>query len=58
MYAGTFWEWATFIGTIGLFCAMLFLFVRLLPVIAIFEMRELVSPAATHAVEGSHESAR
>jgi molybdopterin-containing oxidoreductase family membrane subunit len=44
MYAGTLWDWSMFIGTIGLFCAMLFLFVRLLPVIAIFEMRELVKP--------------
>jgi molybdopterin-containing oxidoreductase family membrane subunit len=37
------WDWATFIGTIGLFVALLFLFLRLLPMISIFEMRELVS---------------
>jgi molybdopterin-containing oxidoreductase family membrane subunit len=43
MYAGTMWDWATFIGTIGLFVALLFLFLRLLPMISIFEMRELVS---------------
>ena len=42
MYAGTIWDWATFIGTIGLFLALLFLFIRLLPMISIFEMRELV----------------
>lgn len=42
MYAGTFWDWSTFFGSLGLFFAMLFLFVRFLPMIAIFEMRELV----------------
>jgi molybdopterin-containing oxidoreductase family membrane subunit len=31
------------VGTIGLFFALLFLFIRVLPMIAIFEMRELVS---------------
>jgi len=43
MYYPTIWDWATFIGTIGLFVALLFLFLRFLPMISIFEMRELVS---------------
>jgi Ni/Fe-hydrogenase subunit HybB-like protein len=43
MYAGTVWDWATFIGSIGLFLALLFLFLRFLPMISIFEMRELVA---------------
>ena len=42
MYSGTIWDWATFLGTIGLFLSLLFLFIRLLPMISIFEMRELV----------------
>jgi molybdopterin-containing oxidoreductase family membrane subunit len=42
MYIPTFWDWSTFIGTLGLFTALMFLFIRLLPVISIFEMRELV----------------
>jgi molybdopterin-containing oxidoreductase family membrane subunit len=42
MYYPTFWDWATYIGTIGLFFALLFLFLRFLPVISIFEMRTLV----------------
>jgi len=42
-YAPTFWDWATFIGTIGLFLMLVFLFVRALPVISIAEMRELVA---------------
>lgn len=47
MYAGTFWDWSLFVGTLGLFFAMLFLFVRFLPMIAIFEMRELVPGNST-----------
>jgi molybdopterin-containing oxidoreductase family membrane subunit len=43
MYYPTFWDWSTFIGTIGLFFALLFLFIRFLPMISIFEMRELVA---------------
>jgi molybdopterin-containing oxidoreductase family membrane subunit len=42
MYYPTFFDWATFAGTIGLFLALLFLFLRFLPVISIFEMRTLV----------------
>jgi len=43
MYAGTRYDWAIYIGTIGLFLALLFLFIRVLPVISIFELRELVA---------------
>jgi len=45
MYVPTFWDWATYAGTIGLFVLLLFLFVRFMPVISIFEMRTLVEPA-------------
>ena len=43
MYSGTFWDYATLAGSIGLFLALLFLFIRFLPVISIFELRELVA---------------
>ena len=42
MYYPTFWDWATFTGSIGLFLALLFLFIRFLPVISIFEMRQIL----------------
>lgn len=42
MYSPTMWDWATYIGTIGLFFTLIFLFVRVLPAISIFEMRTLV----------------
>jgi molybdopterin-containing oxidoreductase family membrane subunit len=44
-YSGTIWDWSTFIGTIGLFVTLLFLFVRILPAISIFEMRTLLPGA-------------
>jgi molybdopterin-containing oxidoreductase family membrane subunit len=43
MYYPTVWDVATYVGTIGLFLALLFLFIRVLPMISIFEMREMVS---------------
>jgi Ni/Fe-hydrogenase subunit HybB-like protein len=42
MYYPTVWDWATFVGSLGLFLFLLFLFIRFLPMISIFEMRELV----------------
>jgi len=52
MYAGTVWDWTLFIGTLGLFSTLLFLFVRFLPMISIFEMRTLLPEA-----EGKEEEA-
>jgi Ni/Fe-hydrogenase subunit HybB-like protein len=45
MYYPTMWDWFTFTGTIGVFVALLFLFLRFLPVISIFEMRTLLPEA-------------
>jgi Ni/Fe-hydrogenase subunit HybB-like protein len=42
LYIPTKWDWATYIGTIGFFLTCFLLFIRVLPVISIFEMRELV----------------
>jgi molybdopterin-containing oxidoreductase family membrane subunit len=42
MYHGTKYDWSMYIGTIGLFLALMFLFIRVLPMISIFEMRTLV----------------
>ena len=45
MYYPTRWDWMIYIGTIGLFVACMFLFVRILPMISIFEMRTLLPEA-------------
>ena len=42
MYRPTFWDLATLFGSVGLFLTLMFLFIRVLPMISIFEMRELV----------------
>ena len=41
-YVPTLWDWLLFAGTIGLFSAGMLLFVRLLPVLSMFELRELI----------------
>jgi Ni/Fe-hydrogenase subunit HybB-like protein len=45
MYTPTFWDWSTFAGTLGLFLALMFIFIRLLPMISIFEMRAILPGA-------------
>jgi molybdopterin-containing oxidoreductase family membrane subunit len=45
MYYPTRWDWMTYFGTIGMFLTAMFLFVRILPMISIFEMRTLLPEA-------------
>ncbi|MEP6644723.1 MAG: NrfD/PsrC family molybdoenzyme membrane anchor subunit [Acidobacteriaceae bacterium] len=45
MYYPTRWDWMTFIGTLGFFFLAMFLFMRALPAISIFEMRTLLPQA-------------
>jgi Ni/Fe-hydrogenase subunit HybB-like protein len=45
MFSPTRWDISTFAGTIGLFLALLFLFLRFLPMISIFEMRTMLPEA-------------
>ena len=49
MYYPTIWDWSTYAGTIGVFLSLMFLFIRGLPAISIFEMREVV-----HHLESEH----
>ncbi len=62
IYSPTQWEIFTFIGTIGLFLTLLFVFIRLLPAISIFEMRELLhkeshTAGTEHAEAAGHSAA-
>ena len=41
-YYPTQWDWATYAGTIGFFLVLMLLFVRVLPAISIFEIREVL----------------
>jgi molybdopterin-containing oxidoreductase family membrane subunit len=45
MYWPTIWDWAVYVGTLGLFMTCIFLFVRVLPMITIFELRMLLPGA-------------
>ncbi len=45
MYSPTFFDYSGFVGTLGLFATLLFLFVRFLPAISIFEMRTILPGA-------------
>jgi Ni/Fe-hydrogenase subunit HybB-like protein len=47
-YHGTFWDWATLLGSIGLFMFLFILFVRILPSVAMAELRELVHKTGPH----------
>ena len=51
MYSGTWWDYATLGGTIGLFFALFFLFVRFLPLMSITEMRKLIAPPSAKREE-------
>jgi molybdopterin-containing oxidoreductase family membrane subunit len=42
MFYPTIWDWATYIGTLGLFGCLLFLFIRIMPMISIFEIKHLL----------------
>lgn len=46
-YLPSLWEWGLFLGTIGLFCLLMLLFARLVPVVSMYEIRheEAESPA-------------
>ena len=54
MYAGTRWDWMTYIGTLGLFTWLLFLFLRFVPMISMFEMRTIIPAAKVKKPEGAH----
>jgi molybdopterin-containing oxidoreductase family membrane subunit len=53
MYTPTIWDFSTLFGSIGLFVTLMFLFVRVLPMISIFEMHTLLPGSNPKAVPGA-----
>jgi molybdopterin-containing oxidoreductase family membrane subunit len=51
-YAGTFWDWATLCGSAGMAAAGFLLFLRYLPVLAAYELKDILPPAARHGAPG------
>jgi Ni/Fe-hydrogenase subunit HybB-like protein len=52
MYSPTMFDWTMFVGTLGFFFTLIYLFVRFLPIISIFEVRTLLPDA--HVEEHGH----
>jgi Ni/Fe-hydrogenase subunit HybB-like protein len=50
-YYPTFWDFAMFLGTIGFFVMMMFLFIRFMPIINIFEVKDLLRKITTGVVQ-------
>jgi Ni/Fe-hydrogenase subunit HybB-like protein len=48
MYSPTMFDWSMFVGTLGFFFTLIYLFVRFLPIISIFEVRTLLPGANVH----------
>jgi molybdopterin-containing oxidoreductase family membrane subunit len=51
IYMPTRWDWAVYVGTIGFFLFAFLLFIRVLPMISIFEMRDLLPASKPKHVE-------
>jgi molybdopterin-containing oxidoreductase family membrane subunit len=54
-YVATRWDYATYFGTIGMFFAAMFLFIRIMPMISIFEMRMLLPEAKVQEEVAAHD---
>jgi Ni/Fe-hydrogenase subunit HybB-like protein len=55
-YYPTVWDWAVFLGTMGFFASLMFIFMRILPAISIFEVREVIhNMPEQHKLEPSHK---
>lgn len=57
MYSPTPFDYSMFIGTIGFFFTLIYLFVRFLPIISIFEVRTLLPEAHVEDHGHAHEHA-
>jgi Ni/Fe-hydrogenase subunit HybB-like protein len=42
VYFPTFWDWATLAGSIGLFLTLFFVLLRLVPIVSMYEVREII----------------
>lgn len=56
MYYPTFWDWATYFGTIGFFLFLMLIFIRVLPLISIFEVKTLIPRRASSDAAESIDS--
>ncbi len=55
IYVPTRWDFAVFFGTVGFFFVCMFIFVRLMPMIPIFEVRTLLPESAVKEEVAAHD---
>ncbi len=55
MYSPTVWDLSMFVGTIGFFFTLIYLFVRFVPIISMFEVRTLLPEANVHGHQQDFE---
>jgi Ni/Fe-hydrogenase subunit HybB-like protein len=55
LYSPSIFDWSMFVGTLGLFFTLFYLFVRFLPIISIFEVRTLLPEANVHGHQEDFE---
>ncbi|MGA2989070.1 MAG: NrfD/PsrC family molybdoenzyme membrane anchor subunit [Candidatus Korobacteraceae bacterium] len=55
VYLPTRWDYATFFGTIGFFFVSMFIFIRLMPMIPIFEVKSLLPESALKEEVAAHD---
>jgi len=53
MYSMTFFDWSILLGSFGLFFTLFLVFVRLLPVVAMSEVKGVMDPAVAHSAPSS-----
>jgi molybdopterin-containing oxidoreductase family membrane subunit len=54
IFHGTFWDWATLFGTVGMFLSGILLSVRYVPIVSMHEMRSLIATKRARAVTAEH----
>jgi molybdopterin-containing oxidoreductase family membrane subunit len=55
IYHPTRWDWAVFLGTLGFFTFAFLLFIRVLPMISVFEMKHLLPASHPHVAHPAEE---
>ena len=55
VYVPTRWDWMTYTGTVGFFFVCMFIFIRLMPMIPIFEVRTLLPESAVKEEVAAHD---
>ena len=58
IYRPTIWDWAVLFGTVGLFTFLMLLFLRLLPMISMSEVRRMLPAAEVHLEPEREKAAR